>query len=63
VFAARRISDRMPRTEDGAWASTLCALKGRWQKESVMKPVVLYYLYRLFRKGGCNAVKQWGLLE
>jgi hypothetical protein len=24
---------------------------------------VLYYLYQLFREGGCNAVKQWGLLE
>jgi hypothetical protein len=23
----------------------------------------LYYLYRLFWEGGCNAVKQWGLWE
>ena len=27
------------------------------------EPVVLYCLYRLFREGGCNAVKQWGLFE
>jgi hypothetical protein len=25
--------------------------------------VNLYRLYQLFRKGGCNAMKQWGLLE
>jgi hypothetical protein len=27
------------------------------------EPVALYYLYRLFLEGGCNAVKQWGLFE
>jgi hypothetical protein len=32
--------------------------KGGRQKENVMNRLLLYELYRLFREGGCNAVKQ-----
>jgi len=33
------------------------------RKQRHDEPVALYYLYRLFLEGGCNAMKQWGLFE